>query len=138
MSDTYRAERTLPVEPSTFPVPWLVAGQEDDLGRSPWAPTAVSPAESWDVDLLRDVQRRAVQGPWRRLGGVADYGVVPGSRPGAHRYYFAADRGAPAHEGFCGTVVANTLRLAQAWIWEELRGREILIHRDRRMIAGCA
>lgn len=95
---------------------------------------SVDAPETWTAELLRAVRLWSAKGPWRSLGGIQDHGVVHGTIPGAHRYYFAFGRGRAT---LTGTVVANSARAVERWVRDELRGDEPIASRDRRTIRGC-
>lgn len=93
-----------------------------------------TPAETWPADVLGVLARRGATGPVRRHHqgtGIADWGAVPGTCEGAHRYYFAATRG---RECFRGTTVANSARAVERWL-RDVERAEGHASRDPRHIA---
>lgn len=123
MSKTNRQDKTEQAEQTEGNVPTMLKQAELDVyedteGDLRYLATRCAP-EEWPAWALRELGRRASMGPWRKAGrNIDDWGAVPGTREGAHRYYFGATRG---REAFGGTIVANSARAVVDWLRDQER-----------------
>ena len=95
---------------------------------------ATLPPETWPAEALKLLGQHASVAPWRRHrggDGIEDWGAVPGTKVGAHRYYWAATRDRDCLQG---TMVANSARAVERWLRDSERA-DGYASRDPRAIS---
>ncbi len=134
MSKANRQDKTEQTEQTGGNVPTMLKQAELDVyedteGDLRYLATRCAP-EEWPAWVLRELGKRAVMGPWRNAGhNFDDWGAVPGTKEGAHRYYFGAIRG---RGDFGGTIVANSVKTVERWLRDQERAEGYASRDPRR------